>query len=412
MKKAEKKSYNSKQVRLRAAVMSACVAAAVIIVAVVAATAAAEPDSKPYHAEFARRSAVHTAEASSVASAETSAGESGAETTPEEAPAGLAEGAFRCALDMKKTAWGTEETPKITLSFGLIDDSYGEGDLRLRLYCDDFFLSDEIFIEEYTFDLHSYDGREAPDSAEISLLRGSSERVDATGGTDGKSEFAFGKLYLSFEFIPDGSNTVFGGSRYDYGDDDDMADGADAEGVWVGGFWCSYSITPAEVAFARREVDSGDYFAERVIKQYRDGRLDKAEFCRGYYFLALHEGIYISATSPIMEGSTLLGYYSPTLRARAREPVNDEEILALVAKTGPYPDEHDDTLSVSLTRARELAVLILGVLRDQGVISGDEYAAELEACGKVGNIVTSPPEFNRAFKKYRKIIEDDLITHE
>lgn len=414
MKEPSKCSCRCGKKRLLASALMLGVAALAIVAVIIAAVAASDADSRPYRAEFSRRTDVFTEETTSRSSVTTSVSDSETEAVTEKVPAGLTEGAFVCTLTMEKTAWEVSETPKITLEFGLTDDSYGEGSLRLRLYCADFYLSDSIFIEEYTFDLHGFEGKNAPDRAELSLMRGSFTEKgaeDETSVSDVPSEFAFGKLYLSFEFIPDEGNTVFGYDDWYEDEDDDMIDEADTEGVWVGGFWCAYSVTPNEIAFARRDVDSGDFFAERVIKQYRSGTLDDAELCRAYYFLAFGDCTYISATSPISTGSTLLGYYSKTLRAIAREPVSDEEILALVAKTGPYPTEHDDSLGVSQTRARELAMLILGVLRDQEVVSADEYERELDSLKNEGNFVTSPPEFNSAFRKYRKLIEENVFTH-
>ena len=414
MKEPSKCSCRCGKKRLLASALMLVVAALAIVAVIIAAVAVSGADSRPYRAEFSRRTDVFTEETTSRSSVTTSVSDSETEAVTEKAPAGLTEGAFVCTLTMEKTAWEVSETPKITLEFGLTDDSYGEGSLRLRLYCADFYLSDSIFIEEYTFDLHGFEGKNAPDRAELSLMRGSFTEKgaeDETSVSDVPSEFAFGKLYLSFEFIPDEGNTVFGYDDWYEDEDDDMIDEADTEGVWVGGFWCAYSVTPNEIAFARRDVDSGDFFAERVIKQYRSGTLDDAELCRAYYFLAFGDCTYISATSPISTGSTLLGYYSKTLRAIAREPVSDEEILALVAKTGPYPTEHDDSLGVSQTRARELAMLILGVLKNQEVISADEYERELDSLKNEGNFVTSPPEFNSAFRKYRKLIEKNVFTH-
>ena len=414
MKEPSKCSCRCGKKRLLASALMLGVAALAIVAVIIAAVAASDADSRPYRAEFSRRTDVFTEETTSRSSVTTSVSDSETEAVTEKVPAGLTEGAFVCTLTMEKTAWEVSETPKITLEFGLTDDSYGEGSLRLRLYCADFYLSDSIFIEEYTFDLHGFEGKNAPDRAELSLMRGSFTEKgaeDETSVSDVPSEFAFGKLYLSFEFIPDEGNTVFGYDDWYEDEDDDMIDEADTEGGWVGGFWCAYSVTPNEIAFARRDVDSGDFFAERVIKQYRSGTLDDAELCRAYYFLAFGDCTYISATSPISTGSTLLGYYSKTLRAIAREPVSDEEILALVAKTGPYPTEHDDSLGVSQTRARELAMLILGVLKDQEVISADEYERELDSLKNEGNFVTSPPEFNSAFRKYRKLIEENVFTH-
>ena len=414
MKEPSKCSCRCGKKRLLASALMLVVAALAIVAIIIAAVAVSGADSRPYRAEFSRRTDVFTEETTSRSSVTTSVSDSETEAVTEKAPAGLTEGAFVCTLTMEKTAWEVSETPKITLEFGLTDDSYGEGSLRLRLYCADFYLSDSIFIEEYTFDLHGFEGKNAPDRAELSLMRGSFTEKgaeDETSVSDVPSEFAFGKLYLSFEFIPDEGNTVFGYDDWYEDEDDDMIDEADTEGFWVVGFWCAYSVTPNETAFARRDVDSGDFFAERVIKQYRSGKLDDAELCRAYYFLAFGDCTYISATSPISTGSTLLGYYSKTLRAIAREPVSDEEILALVAKTGPYPTEHDDSLGVSQTRARELAMLILGVLKDQEVISADEYERELDSLKNKGNFVTSPPAFNSAFRKYRKLIEENVFTH-
>ncbi len=354
MKEPSKCSCRCGKKRLLASALMLVVAALAIVAVIIAAVAVSGADSRPYRAEFSRRTDVFTEETTSRSSVTTSVSDSETEAVTEKAPAGLTEGAFVCTLTMEKTAWEVSETPKITLEFGLTDDSYGEGSLRLRLYCADFYLSDSILIEEYTFDLHGFEGKNAPDMAELSLMRGSFTEKgaeDETSVSDVPSEFAFGKLYLSFEFIPDEGNTVFGYDDWYEDEDEDMIDEADTEGFWVGGFWCAYSVTPNEIAFARRDVDSGDFFAERVIKQYRSGTLDDAELFRAYYFLAFGDCTYISATSPISTGSTLLGYYSKTLRAIAREPVSDEEILALVAKTGPYPTEHDDSLGVSQTRA-------------------------------------------------------------
>lgn len=364
MKEPSKCSCRCGKKRLLASALMLVVAALAIVAVIIAAVAASDADSRPYRAEFSRRTDVFTEETTSRSSVTTAVSDSETEAVTEKVPAGLTEGAFVCTLTMEKTAWEVSETPKITLEFGLTDDSYGEGSLRLRLYCADFYLSDSIFIEEYTFDLHGFEGKNAPDRAELSLMRGSFTEKgaeDETSVSDVPSEFAFGKLYLSFEFIPDEGNTVFGYDDWYEDEDDDM--------------------------------------------------IDEAELCRAYYFLAFGDCTYISATSPISTGSTLLGYYSKTLRAIAREPVSDEEILALVAKTGPYPTEHDDSLGVSQTRARELAMLILGVLRDQEVVSADEYERELDSLKNEGNFVTSPPEFNSAFRKYRKLIEENVFTH-
>ena len=91
--------------------------------------------------------------------------------------------------------------------------------------------------------------------------------------------------------------------------------------------------------------------------------------------------------------------------------MSDSEILSLVAENGPYPDEHTDK-SISQTRGREMAEYTLGVLRDQGIITYAEYEAELEALHGRSKFVTSPPEFDRRFKKYRKLIEENIFTHE
>ena len=208
MKEPSKCSCRCGKKRLLASALMLGVAALAIVAVIIAAVAASDADSRPYRAEFSRRTDVFTEETTSRSSVTTSGSDSEtAEEETEKAPAGLTEGAFVCTLTMEKTAWEVSETPKITLEFGLTDDSYGEGSLRLRLYCADFYLSDSILIEEYTFDLHGFEGKNAPDMAELSLMRG---RLAEDGTADATSEFAFGKLYLSFEFIPAEGNTVFG----------------------------------------------------------------------------------------------------------------------------------------------------------------------------------------------------------
>ena len=65
-----------------------------------------------------------------------------------------------------------------------------------------------------------------------------------------------------------------------------------------------------------------------------------------------------------------------------------------------------------LSRGKELGTLVLGVLRDQGVITDEEYTAEAARLGRTEKVVTSPPEFDRKFGRYRKIIEEKLFTNE
>ena len=64
------------------------------------------------------------------------------------------------------------------------------------------------------------------------------------------------------------------------------------------------------------------------------------------------------------------------------------------------------------SRGRELAEAILGVLRDQGVITADEYAAETERLLDAPSFVNTMPEFDRRFSKYRKLIEGNIFTNE
>ena len=52
------------------------------------------------------------------------------------------------------------------------------------------------------------------------------------------------------------------------------------------------------------------------------------------------------------------------------------------------------------------------MLRDQGVITADEYAAEVERLLDTPSFVNTMPEFDRRFAKYRKLIEGNIFTNE
>lgn len=403
-------------------IISLAVLCALLLTAGIVFAVTREDDSAPFSADFSRRYRVYTPKETTkkavttrrppVTSApETTEDTTAAETT-KELP-GITNGAFVCRLTMPKTAWAAGEVPTFRLEFGLTDQSYGDGTLVLRMKCDDLHLSEDVRIENYLYDIHAFDGKKAPDTAELSLLSGSKDAGNAAA-----EPYAYGKLYLYFEFIPAKGNTVFGDNMwFEYEDDDydddygDVGYTEEPSGVWVGGFWCSYAITPAGVRFARHDIAESDFFAETVIKQYRGGALDDDGFCAAYWFAALDGMTYLHATSPVTEGNTLLSYYSSTLRATARKAVSDSDVLSLVSKNGPYPDKHTDT-GISQTRGRELAESVLEILRAQGVITDAEYEAELEKLGRRSKFVTSPPEFDRRFKKYRKLIEGNIYTNE
>lgn len=397
---------------------------AVLLVAVLATAAAVfavtrENDERTFTAEFSRRNkvytprettakAVTTRRPAATSAPETTEAVTTAETT--KALPGLKNGAFRAVLTMKKTAWGAGEVPEFTLDFGLTDASYGAGDLVLHINCDGMRLSDELKIENYLYAVHAFDGKKAPDSETLSLLRRGAEGKE----NEELPDYEYGMLYLWFEFIPAEDNKVFGNLiNYNYDDDDEDGELTyEKTGVWIGGFWCAYAVTPAGTRFARHDASPEDFFADTVIKQYRAGSINDAELCRAYWQLALSGATYLSATSPISDGKTTLGYYSPTLRAAAREPVSDADILSLVAKCGPFGDRRDDDAVILKSRGRELAEAILGVLRDQGVITADEYAAETERLLDAPSFVNTMPEFDRRFSKYRKLIEGNIFTNE
>lgn len=404
-------------------IISLAVLCALLLTASLVFAVTREDDSRPYSAEFSRRTRVYTPKETTKKAVTTrhpvttSSPETTEDTTAAATTAvlpGMKNGAFVCRLTMPKTEWAAGEQPSFRLDFGLTDDSYGEGKLRLCVKCDDLALGKTLEFENYLYDMHAMDGKKAPDSAELTLVRCLTDGSGVKEMTD-LPQYAYGKLYLYFEFIPARGNNTFGDNSW-YEDEDDDEDYGEIypdtdNSVWVGGFWCSYAITPCGVRFARREIASYDFFSETLIKQYRRGDMDAGTFCSAYWFAALDGMTYLRATSPISDGKTVLSYYSPTLRAEASRAVSDSEILSLVAENGPYPDEHTDK-SISQTRGREMAEYTLGVLRDQGVITYAEYEAELEALHGRSKFVTSPPEFDRRFKKYRKLIEENVFTHE
>ncbi len=385
--------------------------ALVVIAATISAVVFRDADSRPFYVEFARRDTVYVPETTEN---KDTTDETAAESSASDIPT-VDTGAFFCRLGTDKTEWSADETPTLSLNFGLLNDSYGNGDLRMRLVGEHLATDDEIYIEDYIFDIHPYEGKSISDHAEIAL-----HSIIAA------DEYAWGKLYISFEFIPDADNETFGDDSLrgyywdedyydDYYDDDDdnSADHTDVYGIWIGGYGFSYAVTPAGIRLSRRTVAPADFFAETVIKQYKSKRLDTDEFCRAYYKLLYTEcGTYLSATSPISDGSTLVGYFSPTLRATAYEAVRDRELVALVSQAGPFSSTHDDELTISRSDGRELAGEILAVLCRQGVITEEEYTDELESVNTAVSFVASPPELIKSFKKYRKLLEASLYTHE
>lgn len=401
------------------------VAAFLLIIAVAATAAAvlvvsANDDSRPFGADFAVRGTVYTPRETK-GKTETTAHWHGdtPETTDEPGEttavlAGIKDGAFHCRIEMPKTAWRAGEVPTFTLNFGLSDQSYGSGRLVLHIVCDDMELSDKLVITDYVYDLHAINGKNMPDSAEFSLVR-----------TDPDKSFAYGRMYLYFEFIPDAGNTAFGDEWADTyyddydpdeaepGDEDDLwGDLFVRHGLWVGGYACAYAITPSGVRFARRDIAADDFFADTAVGQYKKGELTDAELCDAYWNYALSGGAYINATSPILSGETTLTYISPNLRAVTCRAVSDADILKMVAENGPYYDEPNEDATVERAAGRNLALAILAELRDEGVITDTEYDAEVEYATLAQNYVTAPPKIDRGFARYGKLIKENYKTHE
>ncbi len=412
MKKKQNKKSVARAVAFLLTIVTVAIAVAVILVTV-------NDDSRQFSVEFAVRGTVYTPRETKVKTVTTVHLRGDAPETTDESPetsavpTGMNKGAFHCRMDMTKTAWEADEVPKFTLNFGLSDQSYGAGKLVLHIVCDDMKLSDELEISDYIYDLHAIDGKTMPDTAEFSLIR-----------TDSEADFAFGRLYLYFEFIPDVGNTAFGDewadTYYDEYDPDDMEPGDEDDllgdifrrhGLWIGGYSCAYAITPSGVRFARRDVAADDFFADTAVMQYKKGELTADELCDAYWNYALSGGVYISATSPILNGETTLTYISSDLRAVTRYAVSDAEVLKMVSENGPYYDEPNENATVERAAGRNLALAILAELCEEGVITDAEYDAEVEYATAAQNYITAPPEIDRGFKRYRNLIEENLITH-
>lgn len=403
------------------AALALTVVAAILITAAAVMLATFDNDARPFSAEFAVRDTVYTPRETKGKTETTARPRGDAEVTTAEAEettaalAGMSEGAFRCRIDMPKTAWEAGEVPTFKLSFGLLDQSYGSGRLILHIESEDLALSEELCIDDYIYDIHAIDGKTMPDVAELSLIR-----------TKNEDSFAFGRLYLYFEFIPDIGNTSFGDewsdTYYDDWDDwDDMEPGAEDDlwgdlftrhGLWVGGYACAYAITPCGIRLARQDVSADAFFAETAVMQYKKGDLTDTEFADAYWSYALPSGVYIHATSPILSGGSTLTYISPGLRATTRRAVTDADVLKMVAECGPFYDEPNEDATVERAAGRNLAFAILSELLSEGVITDAQYEAEMEYAEGAQNYYTAPPAIDRGFKKYSKLIKENTPTQD
>lgn len=402
-------------------VFSLLVVVAILITAATVMLASFDNDARPFSAEFAVRDTVYTPRETKRKTETTARPRGDAEETTAEtaettaALAGMSEGAFRCRIDMPKTAWGAGEDPTFKLSFGLLDQSYGSGRLILHIVSDDLALSEELCIDDYIYDIHAIDGKTMPDVAELSLVR-----------TNEEKDFAFGRLQLYFEFMPDIGNTSFGdewSDTYydDYDDWDDMEPGAEDDlwgdlftrhGLWVGGYACAYAITPCGIRLARRDASADVFFAETAVMQYKKGELTDTEFLDAYWSYALPSGVYIHATSPILSGESMLTYASPGLRASTRRAVSDADVLKMVAECGPFYDEPNDDVTVERAAGRNLAFAILSELLSEGAITDAQYEAEMEYAKGAQKYYTAPPAIDRGFKKYSKLIKENTPTQD
>ena len=164
-------------------------------------------------------------------------------------------------------------------------------------------------------------------------------------------------------------------------------------------------------ASARGAVDKWEMM---VAEHYKMRKISGEELSSMYCAWAYRDRIYASVESYMtVEHTVRFSYMSKNIRYRSNEYVDAPEVWELYEKVRAFEmgDWRDYDSAEANAARRELAEYILLYMKEQGIITKQEYdseAAWMEQVSKVGNFGMG---FDQNIARYSDVIQKHMYTH-
>ncbi len=298
----------------------------------------------------------------------------------------------------------------LNVQVGVKGHYLGKGDLRLTVKAPDF----DVSVEGYACE----DGVvtiEGAVSGEASAEQMLSLKITLTPSYE--EAYAMGTITLSVAFMPNDVGALkdkIAASDVPEHYYDWQAIFFDGDALRLGSTAVDYAADKVELILDTAPMGAVDTWEIMIARHYKTGKISAEEFANMYYHWAFRNHIYASVSSYRPSDQTMrFSYMSQRIRYAPTDYVDDAQMWALYEKVQAFEKgSWEDHNSAEADAARrELGEYILRYMKEQGVITPEEYESEAAFMAVTENVGNWSIGYDQNIAPYARKIEKYMYTH-
>ena len=310
----------------------------------------------------------------------------------------------------KKTSYVPGETVELQFEIGFKNDYLGNGALRLAVKA----LHFDVSVEGYT----CKDGVVVIDgitSEQYSVEQPLSIKVILTPVY--REAYAMGTISLSVGFVPDNGdelNDKIAASNVPDNYSDWQTIFFEEGALRLESAELDYAADKVELILDSAPMSAVDTWEIMIARHYEGGKITAREFADMYYHWAYEDKIYASIDSYMtVEHTVRFSYMSKNIRYTSLEYIDAPEMWALYEKVqaferGGWENRHSPEADAA---RRALAEYILLYMKEQGIITAQEYEAEADWMAQASRVGNAEMGYDQNIAPYARVIQKYMYTH-
>lgn len=303
------------------------------------------------------------------------------------------------------------QTIELLLDLGVKNDFTGDGAWRLTVTAPDFDITVEgyecvggvVIIENATQENH-------PAERPLTL------KVVLTPAYD--ESYAMGTITLSVGFVPNDKQALMqkiAASNVPYHYEQWQTAFFDNGALRLGSTTLDYAADIAELRLDTSARGAADVWEIMLGQHYRMGKISGRELADMYYHRAYLDLIFASVTSYKEEEKTMrFSYMSQNIRYDHKEFIDNPVLWDFHERTQAIEESGGWEYMQSpeyLALRREEAAYILLYMKEQGIITAEEYEAEVAHMARTEQIGNMQRGMGQNLDSYRRVLRKYEYTH-
>lgn len=302
------------------------------------------------------------------------------------------------------------EEIELLFEVGLKNDYPGDGSLRLTIKAPNF----DIAVEGH-----------ACDNGVLTIDNATPERYSAEQPLSLKviltpnyaEDYAMGTISLSVGFVPDdmqGLMDKIAASHVPDANEQWQTAFFENGALRLGSTGLDYAADMVELRLDTSPRGATDVWEMMIGQHYKMRKISGRELADMYYHWAYRDRISASVTSYMTEEHTVrFSYESKNIRYECNEYLDIPEMWRLYEKVQAFEDGDWDAFNSPECYAarRELAEYILLYIKEQGIITAEEYESEAAWMAQVTNVGNYGVGFDQNLAPYSRVLRKYMYTH-